>query len=202
MAEMIDIFTEQGTKIGTISKKEYYSMCGKVPWIKCCTCFVIDEEENKILFEKRGKRFLDPGKLDLCSGHIRSGEVPIQGMVRELGEELGIPESIARNIHYLGKIDMDYTNLQDETNRKNLKCFVSCYALKIKNKDTINIDGLEAISTGWLNFEDSIGFISNSMTRLPYEKGVEENYRPIFEALKSFMGLEKDHKDNQKQKGD
>ena len=87
-----------------------------------------------------------------------------------------------------------------------IAAFAVYYVLKKKKneevEDTINIDGLEAISTGWLNFEDSIGFISNSMTRLPYEKGVEENYRPIFEALKSFMGLEKYHKDNQKQKGD
>lgn len=202
MAEMIDIFTEQGAKIGTMSKREYYSIEGEVPWIKCCTCFVVDEEENKILFEKRGKRFLDPGKLDLCSGHIRSGEVPIQGMVRELGEELGISENIARNIHYLGNIKMDYTNLQDETNRKNLKCFVSCYGLKIKDKNQVNIDGIEAISKGWLNFEDSIGFISNSMTRLLYDENIKESYRPIFEALKRFMGLEKDYKNNQKQKGD
>ena len=189
MTEMIDIFTEQGAKIGTMSKREYYSIEGEVPWIKCCTCFVVDEEENKILFEKRGKRFLDPGKLDLCSGHIRSGEVPIQGMVRELGEELGISENIARNIHYLGNIKMDYTNLQDETNRKNLKCFVSCYGLKIKDKNQVNIDGIEAISRGWLNFEDSIGFISNSMTRLPYDENLKESYRPIFEAQKRFMGL-------------
>ena len=48
MAEMIDIYTEQGVKIGTISKREYYSMQGDVPWINCCTCFVIDEETNKI----------------------------------------------------------------------------------------------------------------------------------------------------------
>lgn len=202
MAEMIDIYTEQGVKIGTISKKEYYSMQGDVPWINCCTCFVIDEETNKILFEKRGKRFLDPGKLDLCSGHVRTGEVPIQGMVRELGEELRIPESIARNMQYLGKMKVDYTNLQDETNRKNLKCFVSCYALKVKNKDVISIDGVEAINKGWLNFEDSVGFISNSMTRLPYEEGLVDKYNVIFNALKSFMKLQKDSVKTQKEKGD
>ena len=111
MAEMIDIYTKEGIKIGTISKKEYYSLNGDIPWIKCCTCFVVDQESNKILFEKRGKRCLDPGKLDLCSGHVRSGEVPIQGMVRELGEELNIPESVARNIQYLGKISKILYNI-------------------------------------------------------------------------------------------
>ncbi len=201
MAEMIDIYTKEGSKIGTISKKEYYSLDGDIPWIKCCTCFVVDQETNKILFEKRGKRFLDPGKLDLCSGHVRSGEVPIQGMVRELGEELNIPESVARNIQYLGKMDVDYTNLEDETNRKNLKCFVSCYALKVKNQSEIAIDGREAINKGWLNYDDSIGFISNSMTRLPYENSLVEKYDAIFDKLRTFMNL-KQNKDVQKEKGE
>ena len=201
MAEMIDIYTKEGIKIGTISKKEYYSLNGDIPWIKCCTCFVVDQESNKILFEKRGKRFLDPGKLDLCSGHVRSGEVPIQGMVRELGEELNIPESVARNIQYLGKMDVDYTNLEDETNRKNLKCFVSCYALKVKNQTEIAIDGREAINKGWLNYDDSIGFISNSMTRLPYENSLVEKYDAIFDKLRTFMNL-KQNKNVQKEKGE
>lgn len=201
MAEMIDIYTKEGSKIGTISKKEYYSLNGDIPWIKCCTCFVVDQETNKILFEKRGKRFLDPGKLDLCSGHVRSGEVPIQGMVRELGEELNIPESVARNIQYLGKMDVDYTNLEDETNRKNLKCFVSCYALKVKNQSEIAIDGREAINKGWLNYDDSIGFISNSMTRLPYENSLVEKYDAIFDKLRTFMNL-KQNKNVQKEKGE
>lgn len=201
MAEMIDIYTKEGIKIGTISKKEYYSLNGDIPWIKCCTCFVVDQETNKILFEKRGKRFLDPGKLDLCSGHVRSGEVPIQGMVRELGEELNIPESVARNIQYLGKMDVDYTNLEDETNRKNLKCFVSCYALKVKNQSEIAIDGREAINKGWLNYDDSIGFISNSMTRLPYENSLVEKYDAIFDKLRTFMNL-KQNENVQKEKGE
>lgn len=201
MAEMIDIYTKEGIKIGTISKKEYYSLNGDIPWIKCCTCFVVDQETNKILFEKRGKRFLDPGKLDLCSGHVRSGEVPIQGMVRELGEELNIPESVARNIQYLGKMDVDYTNLEDETNRKNLKCFVSCYALKVKNQSEIAIDGREAINKGWLNYDDSIGFISNSMTRLHYENSLVEKYDAIFDKLRTFMNL-KQNKNVQKEKGE
>lgn len=201
MAEMIDIYTKEGIKIGTISKKEYYSLNGDIPWIKCCTCFVVDQESNKILFEKRGKRFLDPGKLDLCSGHVRSGEVPIQGMVRELGEELNIPESVARNIQYLGKMDVDYTNLEDETNRKNLKCFVSCYALKVKNQSEIAIDEREAINKGWLNYDDSIGFISNSMTRLPYENSLVEKYDAIFDKLRTFMNL-KQNKNVQKEKGE
>jgi len=171
MSESIDIYTEEGKKFGTIHKKEYYSGDIKnVPWIKCCTCFVIDDKEKKILFEKRGKRFLDPGKLDLCSGHVQSGELPIQAMVRELNEELSIKEDDSRSIHYLGELKIDYTNLKDETNKKQLKCFVSTYALRMKDISKIQIDNNEAISMGWLNLEDTLGFISNNMTRIPYKE--------------------------------
>ena len=202
MAEMIDIYTKDGVKTGTISKREYYTMQGDVPWIKCCTCFVVDQETNKMLFEKRGKRFLDPGKLDLCSGHVRSNELPIQGMVRELGEELLIDQGVARNVQYLGMIDVDYTNLEDETNRKNLICFVSCYALKVRNQSEVSTDGREAISKGWLDYEDAIGFISNSMTRLPYEQGLAKKYEQIFEKLRTFMNLEQTNRNVPQEKGE
>ena len=111
------------------------------------------------MFEKRGNRFLDPGKLDLCSGHVKSGEISAQSMVRELNEELSIPENIGCNLHHLGSVNVDYTELKDETNRKKLKCFVSVYALKMKDIGCIQVDNKEAISIGWLNLEDTIGFI-------------------------------------------
>ena len=188
MLELIDIYTEDGKKVETISKKEYYSGNIKnVLWIKCCTCFVIDEEGKKVLFEKRGKRFLDPGKLDLCSGHVQSGEVATQSMVRELNEELNLAEEVSRNVHYLGELRLDYTKLKDETDRKQLKCFVSVYALKLKNISRIQIDNNEAISIRWVSLEDAIGFISNNMTRIPYDEELQQQYKEIFERLKEFV---------------
>lgn len=187
---MIDIFTEQEERIGTISKKEYYSLtCDEkdIPWIKCVSCLVIDEATKKILWEKRGKRFLDPGKLDLCSGHVQSGEIPLQGMVRELAEELSIGESDSRNLRFLGKINVDYTSLEDETNRKRLKALVSIYALKLRTIDQIRIDHREVINSGLLNYDDSIGFIRNSMTRMPYERVLKSQYDIVFDSLKEYM---------------
>ena len=197
MSELIDVYTEDGQKIGTVYKKEYYSgNIEDVPWIKCCTCFVIDENEQKVLFEKRGECFLDRGKLDLCSGHVQSGEIPTQSMIRELDEELSIEEKDSRNVHYLGELRLDYTKLKDETDRKQLKCFVSVYALKMKDISGIQIDNNEAVSMGWLSFEDTIGFISNNMTRIPYDNELEHQYIEIFEKLKEFISptINKDSK--------
>ena len=200
MAELIDIYTEDGKQIGKISKKEYYSgNLQDVPWIKCCTCFVIDDREKKVLFEKRGKRFLDPGKLDLCSGHVKSGEVPAQSIIRELNEELSIPEDDSRNVKYIGKLKIDYTKLSDETNKNNLKCFVSVYALKMKDVSKIQIDNNEAVSIGWLNIEDTLGFITNNMTRIPYDKCLEKEYEDIFNNLKQYIYPELKHEKSNKE---
>ena len=200
MAELIDIFKENGEKVGTISKRNYYSWTDEnLPWIKCATCFVIDDKNKKILFEKRGKRFLDPGKLDLCSGHVRSGEIPMQCMIRELDEELSIKQEDSQNLHYLGNVQVDYTQLKDETNRKNLKCFVSVYALKMQEIDKIEIDNIEAINMGFLDFDDAIGFIQNSMTRMPYEESLKLQYDLIFQNLKQYM-FQKDKDYEQKLK--
>lgn len=187
MEEILDIFTEDGSKVGSMSKKDYYSQDGDVPWIKCCSCFVVDEKEKKILFEKRGNRFLDPGKLDLCSGHVRSGELPQIAMIRELGEELGIPVHLAVNLHNLGEVKVDYTKLSDETNRKKLKCMVSVYALRLQNRQEIQIDHQEVVRYGWLSMEDTRGFIENSMTRMPYEPNLKTDYDQIFDELQNFI---------------
>lgn len=188
MAELIDVYTGHGERIGTMPKKEYYSGNRQdVPWIKCCTCFVIDDKEKKILFEKRGKRFLDPGKLDLCSGHIQSGETPTQGMVRELDEELNIKLDDSSNLRFLGELKIDYTKLKDETNQKILKCFVSIYALRMRDISKVQVDKKEAISMGWLSLDDAIGFISNNMTRIPYEDELIPEFDKVFSSLRNCM---------------
>lgn len=190
MEEMIDIFTEQEERIGIISKRQYYSLtCADkdIPWIKCVSCFVIDDANKKILWEKRGKRFLDPGKLDLCSGHVQSGEIPLQSMVRELIEELSIVENDSRNLQFLGKLKVDYTTLEDETNRKRLKALVSIYALRLRTVDQIQVDYREVIHKGFLDYKDTVGFIKNSMTRMPYERSLEPQYESVLKNLKEYM---------------
>lgn len=76
MLELIDTFDENENKTGTIKKGEHTD-----DFVKCCSCFVINSK-NQVLIEKRGKTVLDAGKLDLCSGHVQSGEASIQGMIR------------------------------------------------------------------------------------------------------------------------
>ena len=194
MPEMLNTYTKDGIKIGKVDKKEYYKNrdTKTQPWIKCVTCFVIDDANKKILFEKRGKTQIDAGKLDLCSGHVSGDELPIQTMVRELQEELGITEDDSRNLKYLGKVDMDYYLLSNKgENFPNLKCLGTVYALKMHDISKIKIDNYEVVREGWLDYEDAIGFVKNNMTRFAYTEETAEKFDEVFSTLKEYMYPEK-----------
>lgn len=199
MDENLDIFTKDGKKIGIMPKKFYYSQTGEVHWIKCCSCFVVDKSENKILFEKRGNTFIDAGKLDLCSGHVKSGEVPRVAMARELNEELGIPMHIASTSRLLGEILVDYSDLSDPTTRRNMKWITSMYALGITDLSQIHIDNDEVVRYAWLSLKDARGFIESGMTRLPYEESLKRQYDMVFHMLDKFMNKNRDGENIEKE---
>lgn len=208
MPEMINTYTKDGIQIGIIEKSKYYQNTNPdtQPWIKCVTCFVIDEKTNKILFEKRGMHQIDAGKLDLCSGHVRcneslkqdqslkqskpslQSELPLQCMIRELYEELSIPEDDSRNLKCLGEVAMDYSLLSEERDEHpNLKCLATIYALKMKNISKIKMDGEEVVQMGWLDFDDAIGFVTHNMTRFAYDESSKRAFDNIFDSLKKYM---------------
>lgn len=45
-----------------------------------------------LLLKRRKDLKLDPGKYDLCSGHMKEEEVPTQTMYREIREEIGVKQ--------------------------------------------------------------------------------------------------------------
>ena len=209
MPEMISTYTKDGTKIGVIEKKKYYQNPNPntQPWIKCVTCFVIDENTNKILFEKRGMHQIDAGKLDLCSGHVRcnksslQSELPMQCMIRELDEELSISEDYSRNLKCLGEVAMDYSLLKKERDEHpNLKCLATIYALKMKDISKIKMDGEEVVQMGWLDYDDAIGFVRQNMTRFAYDESSKEQFEGMFLALKEYMYPELSHQEQKHEK--
>lgn len=173
MTELLDTFDEYGNKTGTIQKGEKTS-----DYVKCCSCFVVNGK-NQVLIEKRGKTVLDAGKLDLCSGHVQSGEVPTQGMIREIMEELGIKEDEARNIRNIGRILIDFNKVGG-----NFKCITDMFVLKRKNED-LALQDEEVKGIEYYDFEEALNLIRENKTRLPYSVEFEE----IFDKLKQELNL-------------
>ena len=51
---------------------------------------IANSKGNVLLFKRNKNLRLDPGKFDFCSGHMKNGEVPMQSMLREIFEEMGL----------------------------------------------------------------------------------------------------------------
>lgn len=140
-------------------------------WIKCCTCFILDEKGN-VLVEKRAPKGLNPGKYDLCSGHVEKGEAPAQAMIRELNEELGVSNEKAINIiKLLDNEQLDLTN-----SSLNMKVFVSIYALKLKNQENFILQKQEVESIQWMEIEKFFELLEQGKTRFPH---IGEKYQGI-----------------------
>lgn len=72
--------------------------------IEFVSSIITNKNGNVLLLKRNNTLTLDPGKYDLCSGHMKNGEAPIQSMYRELGEETGIMPYEVNNIEKIGTI--------------------------------------------------------------------------------------------------
>ena len=62
------------------------------------SAIITDKEKRPLILKRCNNLRLDPGKYDMCSGHMKNGEIPLQSMYRELNEELGMePNNILKN---------------------------------------------------------------------------------------------------------
>lgn len=177
MAECLDTFDKAGNKTGTIKKGE-----NTQDYVKCCSCFVINGK-NQVLIEKRGNTVLDAGKLDLCSGHIKSGEISVQGMVRELGEELGIAPEEAMNIKKIGNVLLDFTKT-----KSNFKCITDIFILK-RDKEDLKLQDEEVKGIEYYDLDEVISLIRDGKTRIPFGKENEKDFEKIFEKIKEELGI-------------
>lgn len=56
------------------------------------SAIITNNEGNVLLLKRKNDLVLDPKKYDLCSGHMKEGEVPMQSIYREIYEKLGIKQ--------------------------------------------------------------------------------------------------------------
>lgn len=177
MAELLDTFDKSGNKTGTIQKGQYTE-----DYLKCSSCFVLDYK-NRVLIEKRGNTVLDAGKLDLCSGHIQSGETSVQGMIRELKEELGInPSECYGNIKKMGTVAIDFSKVGG-----NFKCLTDVFILK-RNRETLELQDDEVKGIEYYDLEEVFELIRQEKTRIPYSQA-KEKFEEIFENIQQELGI-------------
>ena len=103
--ELFDILNEDGTKSGLVRERGVAHRDGSLhetvhTWI------VRRGERNRweVLLQKRSAvKDSNPGCYDISSaGHLASGDLPLEGALRELREELGL-RARPEDLHYVGR---------------------------------------------------------------------------------------------------
>lgn len=79
------------------------------------SAIITNNDGNVLLLKRRKDLKLDPGKYDLCSGHMKEGEVPTQTMYREIGEEIGVKQEEIKKIEKLADINTPHEKLKNTT---------------------------------------------------------------------------------------
>lgn len=77
------------------------------------SAIITNSEGNVLLLKRRKDLKLDPEKYDLCSGHMKVGEVPTQTMYREIREEIGVKQEEIKKIEKLGDITTPHEKLSN-----------------------------------------------------------------------------------------
>lgn len=90
---------------------------------------IMNEKENVLILKRKDTLALDPEKYDLCSGHMKEGEVPIQSMYREIQEELGIKQEEIKSIENIGNIKTPHKEL------KNTICHMYLIQIELDEKE-------------------------------------------------------------------
>ena len=74
---------------------------------------VVLTQDGKLLMQQRTASWGNyAGNLNTFGGHVEAGETPLQGLIRELNEELGAIV-LAQDVVKIGGITEDFTNHQE-----------------------------------------------------------------------------------------
>lgn len=83
--------------------------------IEFVSAIITNKNGNPLIIRRLGTLKLDPGKYDMCSGHMKRNECPMQSMYRELREEVGIEHYDIKRMDYLGDIPTPHPKFPNTT---------------------------------------------------------------------------------------
>lgn len=106
--ELLDVFDEENEKrIGLAERGvvHYYNL-----WHREIACWILNEK-NEILLQRRSKnKKQQPNKLAVTTGHVGLGENPIESLMREVSEEVGINDVKEDDFTYLNTFKAENEN--------------------------------------------------------------------------------------------
>ena len=185
MEEWIDVYLENGERSRTIKKEEPLRAN---EYRRGVTCFIIDENANILCETRSSKCDIDAGKKDLCSGHVRHGEVPILAMTREIAEEVKMPRSRVSQLQQEGKMKRLASCVIMQVGENQFLgdafvLFAKSTDINIEDMQTEEVDALE-----WIPYQELIKGFRNDETRFNYDEAMETK---ILQPLEKLIEKEK-----------
>lgn len=149
MKEKWDIYNEEKRQTGKRCFRDGRKL--KTGEYHLVVTAIILNENNEILISKRAEHKVHPKMWECCGGSVKSGETSLEGMLREIKEELGINFN-KREAMYLETI-------KDEKNHDFKDLWV--FKRNIKKNEITKPDG-EVIDTKWVKIEEFNKMLNNN----------------------------------------
>lgn len=184
MEEILDIYDENLEICGHKSRCDVHKYGFKH---KVVQCYIINEEngEKYVYFQQRSfQKDNYPGFYDIaCAGHIDSGEEPVNSMIRELEEELGLKVFKSQLIYSGRKLEnKSHNNIIDDE-------ICELYVLKINHDDFSLGEEVEDIVKAplreykrWINGDINLLKVFS----IKYNKTIEVNDKNICYHIKEY----------------
>lgn len=106
--ELLDVYTEDNqTKLGIAERNvvHYYNL-----WHREVACWIINDNNEILLQRRSANKKQQPNMLSITAGHIEMNESPIQAVLREVSEEVGIKNVKERDFIYLDTFKAENKN--------------------------------------------------------------------------------------------
>ena len=106
--ELLDVFDEENKeRIGFAERGvvHYYSL-----WHREIACWIINENNEILLQRRSSNKKQQPNKLAVTAGHISLDETPIEALLREVSEEVGINDAKEEDFIYLDTFKAENTS--------------------------------------------------------------------------------------------
>ena len=167
MNELWDIYDINKNKTGRIAERNAYNF--QKGEYHIVVTGIIMNSKNEILISKRAKNKKFGGMWECNGGSILSGETSLEGILRELKEELGIKftkkEAIFLKEIRRDKIPPDFKDLW-------------LFRRDIKIED-ITFPDEEAIETKWVNIEEFLNMYNSKKIIPTIDFGMEEYIKAL-----------------------
>ena len=172
--EYIDIFDENNNPIGTIKEKQQAHEDGN--FHRTAHIWIINDKDELLLQKRSASKKSHPNCWDISgAGHIKAGEIVIDGAIRELKEELRV-EAEEKDLQYIATI-------KSTKNPKNME-FAYVYLLRCNKKiEEYTFEDDEVSEVKYVFYEDLEKMLEEKVEGLLLH---DEEFQKLFECIRNI----------------